>query len=211
VAGEPISGDFDFNKLQYMFRFRNYVQAPVPVVHVTSPEQLDQVKAPSSMSLLSNDGTQGDTTHIWFGHPPEGITAPFETEIFVPSYHYDEAGLEILVSDGDWRYVKERQTLYYRHRDMRPGAVHSIMIKPVIGPLSKRAAAAAASEDVAVDGTDIQVPSSSSVESPSASTSAMTSASTSASTVPVQRQKSRENVAGGNPEDGPDRAQCIMM
>lgn len=54
----------------------------------------------------------------------------FETEVFIPSYHYDDAGLEILVSDGDWRYVKERQTLYYRHKDMEPGAVHTIRIKP---------------------------------------------------------------------------------
>lgn len=54
----------------------------------------------------------------------------FETEVFIPSYHYDDTGLEILVSDGDWRYVKERQTLYYRHKDVEPGAVHTIRIKP---------------------------------------------------------------------------------
>jgi hypothetical protein len=65
-----------------------------------------------------------------FGHPPEGTVLAFETEVFIPSYHYDDAGLEILVSDGDWRYVKERQTLYYRHKDMEPGAVHTIRIKP---------------------------------------------------------------------------------
>jgi len=63
----------------------------------------------------------------------------FETEIFVPSYHYDETGIEILVSDGDWRYVKERQTLYYRHSDMRPGAVHSVQIKPLKGPFAAAA------------------------------------------------------------------------
>lgn len=64
----------------------------------------------------------------------------FETEIFIPSYHYDDTGLEILVSDGDWRYVKERQTLYYRHQNMQPGAVHSVRIKPVTGPLTAVAA-----------------------------------------------------------------------
>lgn len=57
----------------------------------------------------------------------------FDTEIFIPSYHYEEARLDIRVSDGDWRYVKERQTLYYRHKDMKPGAVHSVLIKLVSG------------------------------------------------------------------------------
>jgi hypothetical protein len=55
----------------------------------------------------------------------------FETEIFIPSYHYEDRGVEILVSDGDWRYVKERQTLYYRHQETKPGFVHSVLIKPI--------------------------------------------------------------------------------
>ncbi|KAK3814736.1 MAG: glycoside hydrolase superfamily [Linnemannia gamsii] len=63
----------------------------------------------------------------------DDTTMAFDTEIFIPSYHYDEARLEICVSDGDWRYVKERQTLYYRHKDMKPGAVHSVLIKVVGG------------------------------------------------------------------------------
>jgi hypothetical protein len=67
----------------------------------------------------------------FIGHPPEGTPMMFETEIFIPSYHYEETGVEILVSDGDWRYVKERQTLYYRHKETEPGFVHSVMIKPV--------------------------------------------------------------------------------
>lgn len=64
----------------------------------------------------------------------------FETEIFIPSYHYEETGIEILVSDGDWRYVKERQTLYYRHKETDPGFVHSVLIKPVGKLLSPRLA-----------------------------------------------------------------------
>ncbi|KAI7818264.1 glycoside hydrolase superfamily [Gamsiella multidivaricata] len=97
VAGEPISTEFNLATLQFTFRFCNYIQTPVPVVH--------------------------------------GSAMAFETEVFVPSYHYDETGLEILVSDGDWRYVKERQTLYYRHHDTKPGAVHSIQIKPLNGAM----------------------------------------------------------------------------
>ncbi|KAG0054957.1 hypothetical protein BGZ83_009941 [Gryganskiella cystojenkinii] len=153
VAGEPISSEFDFTTLQYTFRFCNYLQAPVPVVHVSNPEQslLSSRSKDSSDSTLANNTNhetsfgldpsptisekqQQDPNMLWVGHPPEGTQMAFETEIFIPSYHYDDAGLEILVSDGDWRYVKERQTLYYRHKEMKPGAVHSIRIKAINGP-----------------------------------------------------------------------------
>lgn len=154
MAGEPISSEFDFTTLQYTFRFCNYLQAPVPVVHVSNPEQSllsstspkdsrDTTLAnshehdesePSPGILEKQQQQQQDPSLLWVGHPPEGSQLAFETEIFIPSYHYDDAGLEILVSDGDWRYVKERQTLYYKHRDMKPGAVHSIRIKAINGP-----------------------------------------------------------------------------
>lgn len=137
-----MSSEFDFVTLQYTFRFRNYIQAPVPIVHVSTPEQslMPPQSLDSSDSTLmgSQEGVTErglqDKGSIWVGHPPEGTTLAFETEIFIPSYHYDDAGLEILVSDGDWRYVKERQTLYYRHKEMEPGAVHSIRIKAISGP-----------------------------------------------------------------------------
>ncbi|GJJ73555.1 endoglycosylceramidase [Entomortierella parvispora] len=145
VAGEPLSSEFDFVTLQYTFRFSNYLQAPVPTVRVSTPEQslTSSKSADSSDSTLTSgqEGTAGglekelqDKSSLWVGHPPEGTQLAFETEIFIPSYHYDDAALEILVSDGDWRYVKERQTLYYRHKDMEPGAVHSVRIKAISGP-----------------------------------------------------------------------------
>ncbi|KAG0315162.1 hypothetical protein BG000_005276 [Podila horticola] len=145
VAGEPIACEFDFTTLQYTFRFSNYVQTPVPIVHVSTPEQLSRgfasVSSDALVTVESLDTNEqiGEST-AWFGHPPEGTPMAFETEIFIPSYHYDDTGLEILVSDGDWRYVKERQTLYYRHQNMQPGAVHSVRIKPVTGPLTAVAA-----------------------------------------------------------------------
>ncbi|KAG0360934.1 hypothetical protein BG005_009533 [Podila minutissima] len=146
VAGEPIGCEFDFTTLQYTFRFSNYVQTPVPIVHVSTPEELSRGFASASSDALVaveslDTKEQVDESTAWFGHPPEGTSMAFETEIFVPSYHYDDAGLEILVSDGDWRYVKERQTLYYRHQNMQPGAVHSVRIKPVTGPLTAVSAA----------------------------------------------------------------------
>ncbi|KAG0362957.1 hypothetical protein BGZ54_008421 [Gamsiella multidivaricata] len=143
VAGEPISTEFNLATLQFTFRFCNYIQTPVPVVHVSSPETRTP-RTPSSDSSESNDSTVNslklpysnpEMNSSFIGHPPEGSAMAFETEVFVPSYHYDETGLEILVSDGDWRYVKERQTLYYRHHDTKPGAVHSIQIKPLNGAM----------------------------------------------------------------------------
>ncbi|KAG0200638.1 hypothetical protein BGX28_006341 [Mortierella sp. GBA30] len=136
VAGEPISTEFHLETLQFTFRFCNYLQTPVPVVHVSSPRESrprSDSPAMSSDSSESNGSTLNnlETGSSWYGHPPEGTVQAFETEIFVPSYHYEDTGLEILVSDGDWRYVKERQTLYYRHKQMKPGEVHSIQIKPV--------------------------------------------------------------------------------
>ncbi|KAF9580325.1 hypothetical protein BGW38_003073 [Lunasporangiospora selenospora] len=155
VAGEPVSSEFDIDTLQFTFRFRNYVQTPVPVVHITAPEQLDQDICSTSPTISDSNASnlsgstcvdpsvtspssepatarfaEGTLDPALFGHPPEGTTLAFETEFFIPSYHYGGGMLEILVSDGDWRFVKERQTLYYRHRDMGPGAIHSVRIMP---------------------------------------------------------------------------------
>ncbi|KAF9107190.1 hypothetical protein BGX29_007091 [Mortierella sp. GBA35] len=142
VAGEPLSSHFDFNTLQYTFRYCNYTQTPVPLVHVLTPEQSSRsFGGPSNQQVsrttdeANKDGGSPspaplEQSSTWFGHPPEGTVLAFETEVFIPSYHYDDTSLEILVSDGDWRYVKERQTLYYRHKDMEPGAVHTIRIIP---------------------------------------------------------------------------------
>ncbi|KAG0256047.1 hypothetical protein BG011_004768 [Mortierella polycephala] len=131
VAGEPISTEFHLKSLEFTFRFCNYLQAPVPVVHVSTPETMRSVTS----TLDSRDSSTStlnapQTSSPWYGHPPEGAVQAFETEIFIPSYHYGNVGMEIRVSDGDWRYVKERQTLYYRHKEMKPGAVHTIQVKP---------------------------------------------------------------------------------
>ncbi|KAG0297236.1 hypothetical protein BGZ98_000663 [Dissophora globulifera] len=182
VAGEPISSEFDYNTLQYTFRFCNYIKAPVPIVHVSTPEQLSRdFASPVSLdSANSGDSTlngaqavsnTAELNQAWFGHPPEDVAAAmaFETEVFVPSYHYEDTGLEILVSDGDWRYVRERQTLYYRHRDMEPGAIHSIRIKPVMreGGVSAHASKSGkANASITVEGSDIQVHSSSGGSAP---------------------------------------------
>ncbi|KAF9913835.1 hypothetical protein BX616_009476 [Lobosporangium transversale] len=141
VAGEPISSEFDLATLRYTFRFCNYLQPPAPIVHVTTHETPNTTSTSSDshnnsgsvpVNSLGLPYSNPEMNSSFIGHPPEGTVLAFETEIFVPSYHYDEMDIEILVSDGDWRYVKERQTLYYRHKDMKPGAIHSIQIKPLI-------------------------------------------------------------------------------
>ncbi|GES78881.1 glycoside hydrolase family 5 protein [Rhizophagus clarus] len=57
------------------------------------------------------------------------IVAP-EAEIYIPNYHYKNLLLDIRVSDGDWRYVKSRQTLYWRVKDWTTeGVVHTLRIR----------------------------------------------------------------------------------
>jgi hypothetical protein len=59
-------------------------------------------------------------------------TLPPEVEIFVPSYHYGRLDLEIRVSEGDWRYVKNLQTLYWRVKDCTTeGITHTLRIRVV--------------------------------------------------------------------------------
>jgi hypothetical protein len=154
VAGEPISTDFDLATLQFTFRFCNYLQAPIPSVQVSSPEKQQQRINTANSNSKSSDASSDSTLESqWYGHPPEDdTTMAFDTEIFIPSYHYDEARLEICVSDGDWRYVKERQTLYYRHKDMKPGAVHSVLIKLVSGsPLPNNSSSTSINKTGGVD------------------------------------------------------------
>src|SRR3954468_24030773 len=59
----------------------------------------------------------------------DSIVAP-ETEIYIPNYHYKKLLLDIRVSDGDWRYVRNRQTLYWRVKDWTTEeVVHTLRIR----------------------------------------------------------------------------------
>ena|SRR5436190_12332032 len=59
----------------------------------------------------------------------DSIVAP-EAEIYIPNYHYKKLLLDIRVSDGDWRYVRSRQTLYWRVKDWTTeGVVHTLRIR----------------------------------------------------------------------------------
>lgn len=74
------------------------------------------------LSQQSNDDNNNVSTNI---------VAP-EAEIFVPNYHYKNSGIEIRVSDGDWRYVRNRQTLYWRVKDWTTeNLIHSLRIRIV--------------------------------------------------------------------------------
>lgn len=60
-----------------------------------------------------------------------------ETEIYIPAYHYGGKKVDIRVSDGDWRYVKDQQTLYYRH--LVAHKVHRIQIRALESDTDKDA------------------------------------------------------------------------
>ncbi|OZJ04839.1 hypothetical protein BZG36_02328 [Bifiguratus adelaidae] len=50
------------------------------------------------------------------------------TEFYIPTYHYRGQTLDVKVTDGDWRYVRRNQTLYYRHSNLSRGFIHTIVI-----------------------------------------------------------------------------------
>ncbi|CAG8592840.1 3277_t:CDS:10 [Paraglomus brasilianum] len=70
-------------------------------------------------------------THPFSSVSPSPLPSP-EVEIYIPNYHYKQLHLDIRVSDGDWRYVRSRQTLYWRVKDWTTeGIEHSLRIRIV--------------------------------------------------------------------------------
>ncbi|KAH8554699.1 glycoside hydrolase superfamily [Umbelopsis sp. PMI_123] len=76
-----------------------------------------------------------DKLEYTFVFEHDGIAT--ETEIYIPAYHYDGNTVDIRVSDGDWRYVKDQQTLYYRH--LVEHKVHRIQIRAITSGVDKEA------------------------------------------------------------------------
>src|SRR4051794_13409061 len=89
---------FNLKTLEFTFAFKN--DPTIIEKYTTDNDSLPLLSSPLSSSL------------------PQGkvVVAP-ETEIYIPNYHYKNLLPDIRVSDGDWRYVKSRQTLYWRVKD----------------------------------------------------------------------------------------------
>lgn len=51
------------------------------------------------------------------------------TEIFLPAYHYKQKRFSITTTDADTIFDAELQTLFVKHTDIRPGAVHKLKIE----------------------------------------------------------------------------------
>ncbi|KAJ3038777.1 hypothetical protein HDV00_000353 [Rhizophlyctis rosea] len=116
VAGEPILMRFDLSKLDFTLEFER--------------QPCDDEKKRESIT------TQQPTALRPAWAMPAHIT-----EIFVPNFHYGNLSkLDVVVSDGEWKYNKTRQTLYWRidpsYRGVgaaggRGGMVkHTIRIRP---------------------------------------------------------------------------------
>ncbi|CAJ0843020.1 16713_t:CDS:10 [Entrophospora sp. SA101] len=74
---------------------------------------------------------KNDPTIKKYATDNESLPLP-ETEFYIPNYHYKNLILDIRVSDGDWRYVKSSQTLYWRVKDWTTeGITHSLRIRVV--------------------------------------------------------------------------------
>ncbi|KAJ3299416.1 hypothetical protein HK104_009018 [Borealophlyctis nickersoniae] len=89
---------------------------------------------------LSSDHRRTETTKSGWDSPAH------VTEIFVPNFHYGKMPrLEVRVSDGEWKYDRARQTLYWRidleykgESTSVDGVQHSIYIGPPPGGSESR-------------------------------------------------------------------------
>ncbi|KAJ3048633.1 hypothetical protein HK097_010362 [Rhizophlyctis rosea] len=87
IAGEPTLMKFDLGKLEFNLEFER-----------AASEIVEKTVDSSASTLLP---TRAAPEHI--------------TEIFVPNFHYGGLEkLEVTVSDGEWKYNRTRQTLYWR-------------------------------------------------------------------------------------------------
>lgn len=98
TAGEPVSMKFDLNRLSFKLEF---LSTPEP-----HPQQDNNNSDSSTPNRLS------PRKKVTLGKDPRS----YITEIFIPNYHYGSLdGVKIEVSDGEWMYDREKQTLYWKY------------------------------------------------------------------------------------------------
>ncbi|KNC98302.1 uncharacterized protein SPPG_06696 [Spizellomyces punctatus DAOM BR117] len=96
IAGEPITMRFNLKTLEFKLVFTTDGYNPATVL-------ARQDKA----ELTKSGGAVDEVAGQW-------DSLAYVTEIFIPSYHYGDMNhLSVEVSDGEWKYVRERQTLYW--------------------------------------------------------------------------------------------------
>ncbi|SCZ96082.1 BZ3500_MvSof-1268-A1-R1_Chr8-1g09992 [Microbotryum saponariae] len=107
VAGIPYAFSYDFKLLQCTFSY----------VNPTSPKEF-RTRRPQNLA----------TTH----DPPIPGTTPRsrETEIYLPRRRFGglNSRLKVRLSDGEWKYDEELQTLYVLHTNLTPGFIHTVRI-----------------------------------------------------------------------------------
>lgn len=94
IAGYPLLTKFDLDSLEYCLEFE--------------------------VEVLDSDEITPLTELI---HSKAGVPRCLMTEIFVPNFHYKfpDVSLNVEVSDGEWMYSQERQTLYWARDPMYRG------------------------------------------------------------------------------------------
>ncbi|KAJ1537843.1 hypothetical protein HK405_014312, partial [Cladochytrium tenue] len=132
IAGAPVSARFDLASLEYELAFET--PAPAPGEAVVSLVDTSVAAGPVDDALV--------------------------TEIFVPNFHYRRpvlptkgedtaapvSALEVQVSDGEWCYVQERQSLYWVRDPAYTGGGgdapvrHTIRVRCAAAPALPRAA-----------------------------------------------------------------------
>ncbi|KDE05055.1 hypothetical protein, variant [Microbotryum lychnidis-dioicae p1A1 Lamole] len=107
VAGIPYAFSYDFKLLQCTFSY----------VNPTNPKDF-RTRRPQNLATTDD--------------PPIPGTMPRsrETEIYLPRRRFGglNSRLKVRLSDGEWKYDEELQTLYVLHANLTPGFIHTVRI-----------------------------------------------------------------------------------
>ncbi|KAI8830916.1 glycoside hydrolase superfamily [Chytriomyces cf. hyalinus JEL632] len=109
IAGVPRLNRFNLENLVYVLEFTSVYNPVLP-----SMEQLVSAKTEAQM--------------------------PFITELFVPNFHYKFHNMNLVVdvSDGDWKYDEEKQSLYWMHDPLFTNSANAVPGDTVVHKLTLR-------------------------------------------------------------------------
>ncbi|KAJ3264783.1 hypothetical protein HDU77_007632 [Chytriomyces hyalinus] len=109
IAGVPRLNRFNLENLVYVLEFTSVYNPVLP-----SMEQLVTAKTETQM--------------------------PFITELFIPNFHYKFHNMNLVVdvSDGEWKYDEEKQSLYWMHDPLFTNSANAVPGDTVVHKLTLR-------------------------------------------------------------------------
>jgi hypothetical protein len=118
VAGDPTVTKFDLKNLEYCLEFlspREFgtQQANAAVLQTQTTEKSNVYRRKKSGKLEKVTSIDTNVPSIQI-RPDSPYSPRYCSEIFIPNFHYGDVDyLHVQVSDGEWKYDRERQTLYW--------------------------------------------------------------------------------------------------